>query len=142
MWILYLLHSPYHTPEIVDDNNEIDWMATYRHDSEIVIPYNRWAYYDPLVTQIKRVGWNFAKGKTKQVAWFVSNCFANNGRLEYARELAKHIPVDVYGACGHFHCPGSNCFQMLDSEYKFYLAFEHSNCVDYVTEKFFTNGLQ
>ena len=31
--------------------------------------------------------------KTKMVAWFVSNCNARNRRLEYARELAKHVQV-------------------------------------------------
>ena len=40
---------------------------------------------------------NYALGKTKKVAWFVSNCGARNKRLEYARELSKHIEVDIYG---------------------------------------------
>jgi hypothetical protein len=33
------------------------------------------------------------------------------------------------------------CLDILDTKYKFYLAFENSNCQDYITEKFFVNGL-
>lgn len=79
-----------------------------------------------------------------QVAWFVSNCHPRNQRMHYARELSKYIQVDIYGACGSLRCPRSQsqtCFDMLDEDYKFYLAFENSNCKDYITEKFFVNGL-
>ncbi|KAG5325419.1 FUCTA fucosyltransferase, partial [Acromyrmex heyeri] len=78
------------------------------------------------------------------VAWFVSNCHPRNQRMHYARELSKYIQVDIYGACGSLRCPRSQsqtCFDMLDEDYKFYLAFENSNCKDYITEKFFVNGL-
>lgn len=90
---------------------------------------------------------NYAANKTKAVAWFVSNCAARNNRLHYAQELKKHIAVDIYGACGDKKCPrfptdsNEKCFQMLDKDYRFYLAFENSNCRDYITEKFFVNGL-
>jgi hypothetical protein len=81
--------------------------------------------------------------KTKKVAWFVSNCNAKNNRLQYARELAKHIQVDIYGSCGSLNCGRGDeeCMQMLHRDYKFYLAFENSNCKDYITEKLFTNAL-
>lgn len=56
-----------------------------------------------------------------------------------AKELQKYIPVDIYGACGTLKCAISEkqkCDQMLNTDYKFYLAFENSLCYDYITEKF------
>lgn len=143
VWILYFLECPYHTQH-VKFNDVFNWTATYRRDSDIVAPYERWAYYDERVKQNPRLDHNYAANKTKKVAWFVSNCGARNRRLQYAHELQKHISVDIYGACGTKKCPRSTaakCFDMLDRDYKFYLAFENSNCKDYITEKFFVNGL-
>lgn len=144
IWILYYLECPYHTASMRSSSIGVfNWTATYRRDSDIVAPYERWVYHDPLITE-KDLDKNFAANKTKKVAWFVSNCHARNKRLQYARRLSKHISVDIYGACGSHHCPRAdpNCLEMLDRDYKFYLAFENSNCRDYVTEKFFVNGLQ
>lgn len=68
---------------------------------------------------------------------------SQNNRLQYAQKLGQYIQVDIYGHCGNFSCPRTDptCFQMLDRDYKFYLAFENSNCKDYITEKLFINGL-
>ena len=58
--------------------------------------------------------------------------------------LSKYIDVDIFGECGSLKCPRANkdCYKILHTQYKFYLAFENSNCVDYITEKFFVNGLK
>ncbi|XP_070136611.1 glycoprotein 3-alpha-L-fucosyltransferase A [Drosophila bipectinata] len=140
--MLYYLECPYHTQNVkVPD--AINWTATYRRDSTIVAPYEKWQYYDPKVQQLDQ-DQNYAVNKTKKVAWFVSNCGARNGRLQYAHQLQKHIDVDIYGACGNYKCSRSTadkCFEILDNDYKFYLAFENSNCKDYITEKFFVNAL-
>ncbi|PAA78382.1 hypothetical protein BOX15_Mlig026419g1 [Macrostomum lignano] len=143
IWAVYFLESPHHTPSLNGFAGKVNWTATYRSDSVIVAPYYKFTPYVHNVfvkTQTK----NYASGKTKKVAWFVSNCGAQNGRLEYARELGKHIQVDIYGGCGTHQCSRSRsgeCFRLLEKEYKFYLAFENSNCWNYITEKFFLNGL-
>ena len=57
------------------------------------------------------------------------------------KELQKYIDVDIYGACGPLKCSRetvgnrSDCYSMLEWDYKFYLSFENSICKDYVTEK-------
>lgn len=54
--------------------------------------------------------------------------------------LKNYIPIDVYGSCGSLTCPRSDqrtCDQLLNEQYKFYIAFENSLCLDYATEKFY-----
>lgn len=56
--------------------------------------------------------------------------------------LQKFIQVDVYGGCknlGAKRCDGKKrkCFDYLNENYMFYLAFENNFCSEYVTEKFF-----
>ncbi|RWS22164.1 glycoprotein 3-alpha-L-fucosyltransferase A-like protein, partial [Leptotrombidium deliense] len=141
IWIYYSLESP-NTYTLDDGVNCINWTATYRFDSDIVTPYAKFVAFNNSVSTTTKV--NYAKGKTKKVAWFVSNCNSNNNRLQYAQELNKYIEVDIYGICGTKRCSRSNgnhCFDMLKRDYKFYLSFENSNCRDYITEKFFANAL-
>jgi len=144
VWILYMLESPYHTPGLSGYRDVFNWTATYRHDSVIVTPYEKFVPFNENVRTLPQ-NKSYAAGKTKQVAWFVSNCGGRNNRRQYATELAKYISVDVYGACGPLKCPRHNsqkCFNKLNKDYKFYLSFENSNCRDYITEKYFVNGLQ
>ncbi|CAM1303878.1 FUT7 (predicted) [Pycnogonum litorale] len=149
IWILYLLESPRNTPDFKSlPPGSINWTASYRHDSDIVTPYEKFQQFeadDPKRIQAERfnAAHNYAQNKTKMVAWFVSNC-GSRRRIQYAQELSKYIQVDIYGVCGTLSCmrDGSGrCFHMLNTHYKFYLAFENSECRDYITEKFFVNGL-
>ncbi|XP_064459936.1 glycoprotein 3-alpha-L-fucosyltransferase A-like [Ornithodoros turicata] len=139
LWILYLLESPLYGLSPVQ-KNAVNWTATYRRDSVIVTPYEKFVLYHPKVKQLPLNGRNFAKNKTKMVAWFVSHCSTRNKRKEYAQELAEYVHVDVYGECGKLKCrrgEPEKCLRMLDRDYKFYLAFENANCKDYITEKFY-----
>ena len=119
-----------------------NWSATYRIDSVLNTPYERFTPNLNVYNLPNKPLKNYAKGKTKMVAWFVSNCGVSNERRKYANELSKHIQVDIYGKCGTLTCSRNDekCFDKLKKDYKFYLSFENSNCKDYVSEKLFWNA--
>lgn len=133
---------------------QINWTAAYRLDSDIPVPYGYYVRPEEFktlqsmpssdITFYNETVRNYASGKTKHVAWFVSNCFTRNGRLAYAKELAKYIPVDIYGRCGDKECARDDpdCWRMLETDYRFYLAFENRNAKHYITEKLFDNALK
>jgi hypothetical protein len=95
---MFAIDSPQNIlfPESI--NNQINWTATYRHDSVIPVPYsNFYPYYEKDFKNKDQKMINYSAGKTKKIAWFVSNCRADNNRLEYGQELQKYIQVDIYG---------------------------------------------
>ena len=74
LWMIYMLECPLHT-QVFPQRGVFNWTGTYRGDSTIVTPYERWEYYDRSVhTRVQ--GTNYAANKTGHVAWFVSNCGA------------------------------------------------------------------
>ena len=142
IWIMYALESPYHSADFAALSKHINWTASYRRDSVLVTPYEKFVPFSNFTTLPERSSINYALNKTKSVAWFVSNCNAKNGRGAYVAELNKYIDVDIYGICGDKTCKrtSQSCFQMLKRDYKFYLSFENSNCKDYITEKLYWNA--
>ena len=151
LWIFHQLESSSNNRFVSKHHELINWTATFRSDSTLHTPYGKYVSYDkfsklPPQEQVSSESKNYAKGKTKLAAWFVSNCGGYNGRMTYVTELQKYAHIDVYGFCGPLSCSKGNeayrCTDMLKEDYKFYLAFENSNCRDYITEKFFHNALQ
>lgn len=135
--------APYSTSPPIDID-VFNWTADYRWDSDIPRPYGYISEFKPKPPVGSSIHKNYAQNKTKQVAWFVSNCNPNSNRTVYATELAKYISVDIYGDCGNLTCPRSKedeCFRMLEQTYKFYLAFENAHCIYYITEKLYENTL-
>ena len=48
LWVIYMLECPLNTQNFMD-KNVFNMTATYRHDSDIVTPYEKWVYYDDRV---------------------------------------------------------------------------------------------
>ncbi|XP_063845303.1 alpha-(1,3)-fucosyltransferase C-like [Scylla paramamosain] len=123
-----------------------NWTMTYRRDSDVVVPYGlllpRAA---PL--HLEKDYWA-SKSSKLLAAWTVSHCNTESRREWFVKELVKHVAVDVFGRCGTKKC-GKNlsvrtirtfnqteCNNEIE-KYMFYLAFENSICLDYITEKFY-----
>eukprot|EP00080_Pristionchus_pacificus_P003857 PDM63877.1 hypothetical protein PRIPAC_49850 [Pristionchus pacificus] len=138
LWFLQLLESPVNTPNLIDFNGKVNYTVSYRWDSDFVAPYGRYVPF----AKPKAVLDKAMSRKKKNVAWVVSHCLTANRRMQYAEKLAKYIDVDIYGECGKQTLSQEEMGKVLQNDYKFYLAFENSNCNNYITEKFFENALR
>lgn len=113
-------------PRINRGAHIFNWTASYRSDSDLVAPYSKFVPYEDKIDSLQ-IARNLSKikhqlydrhnrelidriyasaphhhkdlieSKRSKVAWFASNCFAKNNRLELARELSNYIQVDIYG---------------------------------------------
>ena len=158
-WVFYTKESPQQLPMAPKADGVYNWTATYRRDSDFFVPYGS---YSPLKIQSKSDGegflgqpdenMNYAKGKDKMATFGVSNhCLQDGFRFAFVRALMKHIPVSLYGKCATmfesnntWKCPRNmenDCLKEIQ-RHKFYLAFENSLCVDYITEKYWKNSLE
>ncbi|CAN8022419.1 unnamed protein product [Ixodes persulcatus] len=149
LWIFFTDESPLHTfmatkkYKMSDYNGIFNLSMTYRSDSDIPAAYGRTVELSEMEKSNMADLPNYATSRNRMVAILGSNCGGPNKRWPYVRELAKHVSVDIYGGCGTKTCPGHftrDCDVMKD--YKFYLAFENSNCREYITEKLWWNAFE
>jgi alpha-1,3-fucosyltransferase len=148
--------SPYISAAIHGLGNLFNWTMTYKLNSDVQLLYGRILPESTAPKTLEEThrmieamhfpsAKNYAANKTRLAVWMASHCTTNSLRETYVKELSKYIPVDIYSGCGNFSCPrnGINwlsypeCYDELETKYKFYLSFENSICNDYVTEKFF-----
>lgn len=145
----------YPLPARFDDFFNFTW--TYKLDSDVPFPYivirnstgevigpkvdMHWMKIEEM-GKISDVVKNKTVNKHIAAAWFVSNCISYQ-RLNYVRKLKAELAnyghrVDIYGRCGNYNCPWkimNECYDLIESDYYFYLAFENSFGEDYVSEK-------
>ena len=160
-WVFYTKESPQQFSMAPKADGVYNWTATYRRDADFFVPYGAYAPLKiPKTSDGEDVGHgeqpdedvNYAKGKDKMATFGVSNhCLLDGFRFAFVRALIKHIPVSLYGKCATmfesnntFTCPRKmqdDCLEEIQ-RHKFYLAFENSLCVDYITEKYWRNSLE
>lgn len=142
-------------------NGFFNFTWTYKLNSDIVCPYlvvrnKKGVIIGPKidmqwmdVNDMKPIS-HYIKYKLRNKkiagAWFVSHCNAPSERLAFFNGLNAALSkfghrIDMFGECGNMKCPRGwmeECYALLETDYYFYLSFENSFSVDYVTEKVLT----
>ncbi|KAK7139601.1 hypothetical protein R3I93_016670 [Phoxinus phoxinus] len=129
-WVWINMESPSNSGQRSNLNNLFNLTATYRQDSDIMVPYGRMS--------VESGGKKHEKipHKNKLVCWIVSNWNSNYERSKYYAELKEHISIETYG--NHFNRRISDQhYSDVVSSCKFYLSFENSIHKDYITEKLY-----
>nr|CAH7760466.1 unnamed protein product [Callosobruchus chinensis] len=140
VYVFVSQESESNTPIYENFDGFYNWTMTYRLDSDIVRPYG---YIKPLLPSQKPPDLPSVQeieARPKKIAWMVSNCDSESQRENLVKKIDKYIPVDIYGNCGTHFCSKETsdaCYDLIEANYKFYLSFENSYCIDYVTEKMF-----
>lgn len=138
LWVAMSMESDVNYPLQCDPGfmRNFDISMNFRRSSDVPM-----LYFDPShITLLKTP----PKPKTRQAhaVYFASNDLARNNRYQLVGELMEHIRVDSYGKSQN-NCKidsddtGRMTKLQTIAEYKFYLAFENSNSIDYVSEKMY-----
>ncbi|XP_060562751.1 glycoprotein 3-alpha-L-fucosyltransferase A-like, partial [Ruditapes philippinarum] len=120
-----------------------NWTMTYDKDnSDIYLPYGEILKHK---SEVIRDYKSISQKKNKTLLIIVSHCNVRSKRQEYVNKLKKYVDVEVLGLCGKRWTCGTHykhdedCFKLLNTTYRFYLAFENAFCHQYITEKFYDN---
>jgi glycoprotein 3-alpha-L-fucosyltransferase len=128
-------------------NQDLNLMMTYDSSSDFQVPYGIKGHLPQPLTSLPPL----PGPKNHTAVTLVSNCDSAS-RQSKLDELRPLLDFDVFGKCGKRSVhPGCNnrrkdgnheCLTALSKDYKFYLAFENSDCTDYITEKVWINSFR
>jgi hypothetical protein len=135
VWVAWCLESEVNYPWVFSPQVRelFDVYMTYRQDSDVVLPYYSYRHAQTLLS--------LPQPKTKGVCMFIAKPADQRKRCEYLRELMQYIRIDSYGSFERNSTLPNDLgyrskIQAMRS-YKFTVAFENSECADYVTEKLY-----
>ncbi|CAI5952829.1 unnamed protein product [Closterium sp. NIES-65] len=103
-------------------------VMTVHYDSDVPVQYGSWEEYHVMRPPVNKTASALA-------AAFISNCRANNFRLEAVKELSRHMEVHSYGRCLN-NMPYETDKLPVLAQHLFSFAFENTCEGDYVTEKY------
>ncbi|XP_004206525.2 3-galactosyl-N-acetylglucosaminide 4-alpha-L-fucosyltransferase FUT3 [Hydra vulgaris] len=144
LWIYFTMESIYNNPGVDNIDKYFNASATYGVDTDIPFPYR---YHKKRLEVDESYNKDRFLNKTRMVAWTVSNC-NGDARNKLALKLISYgVDIEVSGGCaGRFpkrfssKCRGRPCYEDL-RDFKFYFSAENSLCDGYITEKYWSSGI-
>ncbi|XP_062843986.1 alpha-(1,3)-fucosyltransferase 4-like [Trichomycterus rosablanca] len=131
-WIWMNFESPSHSGFLYEFDGMFNLTMSYRPGSDIFLPYG-------YLNRRRSAGQVRVNRKRGLVAWVISNWRPEQDRVQFYLRLRRFLPVDLYGR--RFRPLLNDSVVRTVSAYKFYLAFENSIHLDYITEKLWHNAL-
>ncbi|XP_063078662.1 alpha-(1,3)-fucosyltransferase 7-like [Engraulis encrasicolus] len=138
-WVWFSLEPPMFNYNLTPLAGKFNYTMSYRRDADFFVPHGRLAprqvapgmTVEDVMPKVQ---------KSHLACWIVSNSAPHSRRTAVYNRLIKVINVTVYGL---HHTPLSRRETLPTiSRCYFYLAFENSEFLDYITEKLWTNALQ
>ena len=153
LWLYFTLENPVRSMSPEPYNHLFNLTSTYRLDSDLRIPYR---YHFPrerypfALNRNNKVLFkrNYAENKSGQIIWAASSSCKSRRNL-LAEKLHQYgLNIEKYGKCRVGSIPQTKDTNYKGypsalpyNKYKFVLAFENSFCTDYITEKYWKNGI-
>ncbi|GMR39082.1 hypothetical protein PMAYCL1PPCAC_09277, partial [Pristionchus mayeri] len=146
IYVSFLKEAPIHAGNAVN----IEHFAKNFFNSTVDYRVNNFTYSDlPIIRRVasekdeslmrplsEEAFEEIVQRKTESVLAVISNCHAESKRMNYIKELSKHINITTMGGCFGKWRSTKEVEEMIKSHF-FVIAFENIVCKDYATEKFF-----
>ena len=128
---------------LASTGRQINVLMSYEHQSTLHAPYGMYRERNATLHAIPE---HILMNRTHAAVIIESNCDSSNRNGKIALLQKAGLGIDMYGECGtlkHKECDARDpdCFRIIARQYYFYVAFENSDCPDYVTEKVWRNSL-
>ena len=148
LWVYLIGESPFENGNrnnvaLKALNGTINVMMTYQRIATVHAPFGR---FTPRAVPLDTIPSNIFPSRSKLAVIVMSNCDSRL-RNDQLKILQKYIDIDVIGKCGNIKdtlcdARSPDCYTHLAKTYYYYVAFENSDCADYITEKTWRNSLQ
>ncbi|XP_065351355.1 alpha-(1,3)-fucosyltransferase 10 [Cloeon dipterum] len=153
LWALLHEESPRNTALLQHESalSLFNFSATFSRHSDLPLTLQHLTSLEDLVGHEFLQSWQSKVQFQKKeglapVVFIQSDCDTSTDRDSYVRELMKYVKVDSYGSClqnkmlpesirDPMSALHSDEFWRFQSKYKFSIAFENGECLDYITEK-------